>query len=211
MPQPAVEPLTHEDEPAAVACLAAAFADYPLFPPICPDAAVRPRVIDAFCRFLFRLAVRTGGAYGTADRAAVVCAWPPGREWPTVWDRFRAGGLSLLWRSGWRASRYLAELERGFDGARLEHVPGRHWYVNLLGVRAEAQGKGLSCAVLGPIFAAADRDRVPVYLETVPESNVAIYRRLGFELVGHRQLAGGLMNWEMRREPLRVMVGESAD
>jgi hypothetical protein len=57
----------------------------------------------------------------------------------------------------------------------------------------------------------ADRDRVPVYLETVPESNVAIYRRLGFELVGHRQLAGGLLNWEMRRESLRVMVGDSAN
>ena len=38
-----VDPLTHRDEPAAVATLAAAFADYPLFPPLCPDAARRPR------------------------------------------------------------------------------------------------------------------------------------------------------------------------
>ena len=167
------------------------------------------------------------------DRCVLPVPVPPGGAYGgCVWDRRpRRGGVCLAAGTrvadrlgpvscGWfvaalekrlRASRYLAELERGFDGARLEHAPGRHWYVNLLGVRPQAQGKGLSRAVLGPIFAAADRDRVPVYLETVPETNVAIYRRLGFELVGHRQLAGGLMNWEMLRTPLQVVVGDSVN
>ena len=76
----AVDPLTRRDEPAAVAALAAAFADYPLFTSLCPDAARRPRVIAAFCRFLFRMAVRAGGAYGIADRSAVICTWPAGTE-----------------------------------------------------------------------------------------------------------------------------------
>jgi GNAT superfamily N-acetyltransferase len=196
-----VDPLTRSDEPAAVASLAAAFAGYPLFPPLCPDEAPRPRVIAAFCRFLFRMAVRAGGAFGTADRAAVVCAWPPGTEWPTLWSQFRSGGLSLLWRLGWRGSRVLMRLERGFDAARRKHAAGPHWYVNLLGVRPESQGKGLSRAVLGPVFAAADMERLPVYLETAAESNVAIYRRLGFDLVGESELAGGVPNWEMRRDP----------
>ena len=63
------------------------------------------------------------------------------------------------------------------------------------------QGKGLSRAVFGPVFAAADRARVPVYLETAAPPNVAIYRRLGFELVGESELTGGLPNWEMVRRP----------
>jgi RimJ/RimL family protein N-acetyltransferase len=63
------------------------------------------------------------------------------------------------------------------------------------------QGKGLSRAVLRPVFEAADRDRVPVYLETAPEANVAVYRRLGFELVGRTEFPGGLPNWELCREP----------
>ena len=201
MPETAVEPLTHEDEPAAVSCLAAAFADYPLFPPLCPDPLSRPRAIGAFCRFLFRMAVRTGGAFGTIDRAAVACAWPPGREWPTTWDQFRAGGLSLLRRLGWRGGRRLMALERGFDAARRKCVPGPHWYVSLLGVRADARGRGLARVVLVPVFAAADRDGVPVYLETMDERNVAIYERLGFELIGHGTLSGELPNWELRRDP----------
>jgi GNAT superfamily N-acetyltransferase len=157
-------------------------------------------VVEAFCRYLFRMAVRCGGAFGTADRAAVACSWPPGSEWPGRWASLRCGGLSLLWRLGVRGSRLLMRLEEGIDAARLRHVPGPHWYVSLLGVQPEAQGQGLSRAVLGPVFAAADRDRLPVYLETMKEANVAIYQRLGFELVGRGELAGGLPNWELRRE-----------
>jgi GNAT superfamily N-acetyltransferase len=197
---PAVDRLSSRDEPAAVAALATAFAEYPLFPPLCPDVLRRPRVVAAFCRFLFRAAVRAEGAYGTADRSAIICTWPPGREWPSRWSGFRAGGLSLFWQLGWRGSRLLARLESEFDAARRKHVPGPHCYVPLLGVRPEMRGKGLSRAVFGPVFAAADRARVPVYLETMTEPNVAIYTRLGFELVGKSDLTGGLPNWEMVRK-----------
>ena len=193
--------LTPDDEPAAVASLAAAFVEYPLLVLLCPDANRRPRVTEAFSRFLFRTAVRCGGAFGTHDRTAVVCSWPVGSEWPSWWDTVRAGGLPFAWRMGWRASRLLRQLESEFDAARVQHVPGPHSYVPLLGVRPEAQGKGLSRAVMRPVFESADRDRVPVYLETVPETNVAIYKRLGFELRGHRELTGKLPNWEMVREP----------
>jgi GNAT superfamily N-acetyltransferase len=91
----------------------------------------------------------------------------------------------------------------------VKHVPGPHWYVPLLGVRPEAQGKGLSRTVMRPVFEAADRDRVPVYLETMTEGNVAIYQKLGFDLRGHRELTGGLPNWEMVRQPQSGGAGHS--
>lgn len=198
---PRIDQLTRADEPAALAALAAAFVEYPLLVLLCPSAKRRPRVTDAFCRFLFRSAVRVGGAFGTSDRAAVVCSWPVGSEWPSWWDTFRAGGLALAWNMGGRATRLLRRLESEFDAARKTHVPGPHCYVPLLGVRPEAQGKGLSRAVMRPVFEAADRARVPIYLETVPEANVAIYKKLGFEQVGYRELTGGLPNWEFVRRP----------
>jgi len=196
-----IAPLTRADERAAVAALAAAFASYKLLAALCPNAKRRPRVTEAFCRFLFRSAVRAGGAFGTPDRGAVVCSWPAGREWPSRWDAVRAGGLAFMWRMGWRASLLMTRLEGEFDAARGAHVPGPHCYVPLLGVRPELQGRGLSRAVLHPVFARADRDTVPIYLETMTESNVAIYQKLGFELVGYRELTGGLPNWEFVRAP----------
>ena len=202
MPHSIIDQLTRLDERAAVASLAAAFAEYPLFPPLCASVERRPRVIAAFCRFLFHMSVRCHGAFATADRSAVALTWPPGWEWPGRWANLCAGGLPLVWRLGWRASRLLTRLEHAFDAVRIKHIPGPHWYLPLLGVRPESQGRGLSRAVLQPIFEAADRDRVPVYLETMTEVNVTIYRRLGFELKGFTELPEGLPNWEMVREPV---------
>jgi GNAT superfamily N-acetyltransferase len=198
---PPIDNLTRADECEAVASLAVAFAEYPLLTLLCPNAKRRPRVVEAFCRYLFRMSVRCEGAFGTADRAAVVCTWPPGSEWPSWWAGFRAGALSLAWRMGRRATRLLMQLESEFDAARVRHVPGPHWYVPLLGVRPEMRGKGLSRAVLRPVFEAADRDKLPVYLETATESNVAIYTRFGFALRGQSELTGGLPNREMVRDP----------
>jgi GNAT superfamily N-acetyltransferase len=89
-----------------------------------------------------------------------------------------------------------------FDARREKHMGDRpHWYLHLLGVRPEAQGRGLSRAVLTPMFARADEKKVPIFLETMPQANVPIYEKLGFVLVGRGELHGGLANWEMVREP----------
>jgi GNAT superfamily N-acetyltransferase len=190
------------DEAAAVASLAAAFVEYPLLVALCPEVRKRARVTAEFCRYLFHTSLRCGSAFAAPDRAAVVLTWHSGREWPSLWDDFRAGGLPFLARMGWRRSRFLIRMEHELDAARRSHLGDRpHWYVPLLGVRPDSQGKGLSRAVLTPVFDASDRDRLPVYLETVPEANVMIYQKLGFALVGNRTLSSGLANWELLREP----------
>jgi ribosomal protein S18 acetylase RimI-like enzyme len=196
-----IDRLTWRDEPTAVATLAAAFAEYPLLVLLCPNAKRRPRVVEAFCRVLFRMSVRCDAAFGTADRAAVVCVWPPGHEWPSSWQILRPSGFAFLWQLGLRGTRLLSRIEREFDVARVQHVTGPHYYIPLLGVRPDSQGKGLSRAVLRPVFEAADLARLPIYLETATEPNVAIYKRFGFALRGHRELPGGLPNWEMVRNP----------
>jgi ribosomal protein S18 acetylase RimI-like enzyme len=196
-----VDTLTWSDVPAAVGSLAAAFAEYPLIRVVAPDADRRPRVCEAFCRMLVNYSVGLGAAYATADRAAVACWLPPGREWFSTVRLVRAGGLSLLRRLGWGNLRRFFRITDRIDAERLRLQPTPHWYLDLLGVRPDARGRGLSRVVLGPVFEAADRDRVPCYLETQDEADVAIYRRLGFGLVGEAELAPGLRNWAMRRVP----------
>jgi hypothetical protein len=66
--------LTQRAEPAAVATLAAAFASYPLLTALCPAPAKRPRLVEAFGRYLFRMSVLCGGAFAPPDRSAVACA-----------------------------------------------------------------------------------------------------------------------------------------
>lgn len=194
--------LTAGEVPAAVETLTAAFAAYPLFPWLCPNEAARPRAVEGFCRVLANYSLRNGVLHATPCRSAVACWLCPGHEWITPLAIIRAGLFPLFWRLGFRGSNRFMRLGATLDSRRQVHLGANpHWYLNLLGVRPEAQGKGLSRAVLAPVFEQADRDKLPCYLETLPEANVAIYRRLGFDLVGKCELPGGLPNREMVRQP----------
>ena len=82
------------------------------------------------------------------------------------------------------------------------HPRERHWYLFFLGVEPSLQGRGLGGELLKRFTARADGDRVIGYLETDRESNLRLYRRHGFEIVGDEVLPklGDLRLWTMRRD-----------
>jgi GNAT superfamily N-acetyltransferase len=79
-----------------------------------------------------------------------------------------------------------------------------HWYLGVLACRASWRGQGLATAVAAPVLAAADRAGLPVALETSTASNVDLYTRRGFALVGRISVGGPTdpVVWVMRREPM---------
>jgi ribosomal protein S18 acetylase RimI-like enzyme len=64
------------------------------------------------------------------------------------------------------------------------HPEEPHWYLPWIGVRPEAQGRGLGAALLRRGLARADRDGLPAYLEATNRRNAALYARHGFEALG---------------------------
>lgn len=64
------------------------------------------------------------------------------------------------------------------------HPQGAHWYLPLIGVDPAYQGQGHGAALLRHALEAADRDRLPAYLESTNPRNLSLYRRHGFEVVG---------------------------
>jgi ribosomal protein S18 acetylase RimI-like enzyme len=79
-----------------------------------------------------------------------------------------------------------------------------HHYLFVLGVDPEAQGKGVGRALLAPMLAVCDRDRLPAYLETANERNLGFYQSLGFTVTGEHAIANGPKLWFMLREPASV-------
>jgi ribosomal protein S18 acetylase RimI-like enzyme len=66
------------------------------------------------------------------------------------------------------------------------------------GVRPEHQGKGWGSAAILQGLTRARSERLPVYLETAKGSNVALYRKLGFKLIGEWDVPkGGPHFWSM--------------
>jgi ribosomal protein S18 acetylase RimI-like enzyme len=67
------------------------------------------------------------------------------------------------------------------DLMQKEHPKAPHLYLFAIGTRKAARGKGLGKALMAPVLAAADRDRLPCYLENSNPANTGFYHSHGFE------------------------------
>jgi ribosomal protein S18 acetylase RimI-like enzyme len=77
-----------------------------------------------------------------------------------------------------------------------------HWYLGVLGTRKKAQGRGVGSSLLAPVLDRCDDEGIPAYLESSKHSNIAFYRRHGFEVTGEIPLPfGGPSVWSMWRDP----------
>jgi ribosomal protein S18 acetylase RimI-like enzyme len=70
------------------------------------------------------------------------------------------------------------------------HAPGRHWYLWVIGVDPDQQGRGVAGQLMAPVFEKADRDQLPCYLETHKPTNVAVYERYGFRVASETPVPG---------------------
>lgn len=202
---PAAGPVGHlvrEAEPADVGAiskaLGAAFADDPVMSWLIRDAARRPAVLEGNFRLLLEeIWLEHEVTYTTASTAGAAIWDPPGK-----WSVSIPRQIGLLPRAlrVWgrvlpRALLTLARIERG-------HPTKSHYYLAVLGVEPESQGRGLGSALMFPIIHRCDTDRVPAYLEASSPRNRALYERHGFEVTQEFRVgAGAPPIWGMWRDP----------
>ncbi len=107
------------------------------------------------------------------DDVAALAGWvPPGR--PEV----EPDGLVPIEHPEWRVARFVSL--RAAMGANTPPEP--HWYLNMLATHPDWQRQGLGAALMGTVFALADDQGLPCYLETETVTNVAYYRHHGFDV-----------------------------
>jgi ribosomal protein S18 acetylase RimI-like enzyme len=58
-----------------------------------------------------------------------------------------------------------------------------HWYLWVLGVEPEQQGRGTGSQLLQRVLLSAGAQRVPCYLETENPRNIPFYQKHGFRLI----------------------------
>jgi len=181
--------------------LAEAFAEDPVFawliPPRLPGRDYRLRT---FFTSMSRGYLRQGKpCYLTGDAsAAALWAAPGAWAMPLSQVLLEAAPSGLAFRSRLLlALRTQLQIERLHAG---HSAP--HWYLGYLGTRRDQQGQGLGTQMLREVLAQVDTDRVPAYLESSNERNLALYERNGFRVVGELQALGrGPTIWRMWREP----------
>jgi ribosomal protein S18 acetylase RimI-like enzyme len=168
----------------AAAIMARAFHDDPASVYFFPDASERSSKLPYVFRLLIGYGLLYGEVYATSPNLEGIAVWLPSqRSFRTLWRNIRSGGLSLLFRIGRETAAREYALGEYFDAMRQRCAPAAYWYLLLLGVDPVYQGRGYASILLRAMFARADGERLPCYLETLTEKDVSIYRHLGFEVV----------------------------
>jgi GNAT superfamily N-acetyltransferase len=96
----------------------------------------------------------------------------------------------------------LERIRAAFAAMQDAHPADPHFYLAGVGTEPDRQGQGLGSAVMGPVLDRCDAQRVPAYLESTKEQNVAFYEHHGFAVTGTIAPApDGPTMWTMWRTP----------
>jgi len=192
-----IRKMTVDDCPAIARVQARAFFDDPLQVWALPDPSTRLSILERVFELLSRYSsVPRGESYTDATLSCAAFWVPPG---PFEIDREAAVAMApMLDLLGDANARF-----RAAEDTMRENRPSElHFYLQGLGTDPPRQGVGLGSAVLQPVLARCDAERLPAYLESTKERNVGFYEGHGFAVVGCEQISlGGPPLWLMWREP----------
>lgn len=186
----------------AAEVMARAFRDYPLFGYFIPDESERKRKQPFMFRSLLRHGLIYSEVYATSTKLEGIAVWfRSDRKRETPWSKIRSGSVLIPFIVGLSVLRRQIAFGRWAEPVRKRCVPGRHWYLQLLGVEPAYQGRGYASTLLRPMLERIDREGLPCYLETQTEKNVPLYEHLGFRVVEEGIVPGSAVrSWAMVRE-----------
>jgi GNAT superfamily N-acetyltransferase len=198
-PEFEVRELLPEQERDAAVVLTDAFIDDPGWRSVGPDNRRLRRAVERrYHRAALRIARRWGGPVfcalhdGQVVGVAVTFAPgrypPPGRSFAYEVPPFLLAGPA----PSVRGLRVQSLMER-------EHLRGPHSYLWQLAAAPPWQRQGVGRRLIGRVAEGAERDGVPVFLETATPENVPYYASNGFEVVSEHPLPRGARMWFMVR------------
>lgn len=194
-----VRPAVNADLAALTATLARAFDDDPFINwMVMQDKRRASRVFEAMELSLRKLTFPYGEVYTTSTVQGGALWTPPGK-----WHLGLIQQLMMLPRlakvTSWK--RFLM-VSSGFTALERKHPVAPHYYLAVLGVDTEMQGRGLGGQLMRPVLDKCDSEHMPAYLESSKEKNVPLYERNGFKVTEQYQVSnGGPPMWLMWREP----------
>ena len=190
---------TKGDVPALTAALARAFDDDPLVNwMVAQDKRRARRVFDAMELTLKKMSMPHDEVY-TTDGIDGGALWAPPGKW-------KLGILQqlMLMPDMLRIATYkrLPKVMGGINAIEKKHPHQPHFYLFVLGVDTEKQGRGIGGQLMQPVLERCDREGIPAYLESSKEKNVPLYERNGFKVTEVFNVPnGGPPLWLMWRDP----------
>lgn len=192
-----VRKATDADVPAMAKALARAFHDDPVFTWVLHGEPKRDAMLTrGFALFLRRVWMEQQQTYTTTSIAGAA-VW----ELPDHWQVGVGLQLRLLPAMVAVFRRRLPRVLSALTRLEASHPRERHFYLPFIGVDPDWQGRGLGAALLAPVLARCDQERLPAFLEASTPRNRALYERHGFTVMEQFRLGSSAPpQWRMWRD-----------
>lgn len=177
-----VEIIAAAQRRSAFATITGAFADDPPCRWLWSDDDEYQEYFPSFAAAFGGAAIDFGTAIATENLAGVALWMAPG-----VGPDEQA--LALFIEHSTAASRRDTVFKLFGEMGRV-HPSEPHWYLPLIGVAPNRQGRGLGGRLLASVLARCDADGLPAYLEASSSRCIPLYRRYGFEPIGEIAVGG---------------------
>lgn len=186
----------------ATEVLVRAFQNYPLLKFYYPDSSSRRKINRYLCSISTYFGIHFGEVYASSPNLEGIAVWLPSECYPMgLWNIIRSVPISELFGFGISGGLRMSAVGRYVDKLHKRLAPFNHWYLLLLGVDPQFQGRGYASKLLSPMLRRTDQEKLPCYLETNDEADVRIYHHFGFKVIEEGVIPDtSIKNWIMIRD-----------
>jgi len=184
--------------------LSKAFSQDPIFSYLIPDTKQRLKTLNLYFQHVIKYGLRYGEVYSSPNLEGISIWLPPNNSSHTRWKAIRTGALVLPVKIKWKYLTLQNKIYKFTDNLHKKFVPYPHWYLSLIGVGPNHQGKGVGQQLLSTTINKIDLECKPIYLETNKEKNVEIFKRFGFRILKKVIVPGTeIFHWSLLRNPIK--------
>lgn len=196
--------LDPKNKKRAAAVVASAFFNYPMFTFYFPDEKRRVKELPWYMEQVINCALRYGEVYTNPECSGVAFTLPPGHTKLSQWEYMQNGFILTPFVLGLKDFARSQECEAFEYETHERLMQGReHYYLWGLTVDPKVKKQGIGSALMKKVLGIADAAKMPMYLETHDEKNVAYYESKGFKLISSEKYRNNeLKFWNMVREPV---------
>lgn len=185
------------DEAAIDRILVRAFDSDPIVNWIVQAGAHRLERVKTLMMAAHRLGAGHGEVYITSEQTGAALWFSP-QDSPTLLENFKL----MVALAQVTPPPHLPTVLKGLSSLKLRHPTYPHFFLYILAVEPEYQGRGIGSALMQPVLAQCDQEGIPAYLENSKEQNLALYERNGFQTIeAFAAPKNGPTVWLMVRQP----------
>lgn len=182
-----------DEMPQVFSTILAAFISDPFARFVWPLPHQYMRSVPLFLREFAGESFERGSAYVCADFCGAALWLPPGVH-PD------GDAVEKVVRETAQAE-HLDDVLSTFEQMDESHPQEPHWYLPVIGVDPNAQGRGIGEALMRYAVARCDEEGSPAYLESTNPQGISFYERHGFEVIGEVQVGAFPVVTPMLRKP----------